>query len=73
MSYKILTKGDNNDVDDTALYPPGQGYVDRSEIVGSVRGYIPYVGYITVILSERPWLKAAVLGISALVLFLRQE
>ena len=61
-SYQYLTKGDNNDRDDTPLYPPGQPYVKRQEIIGTVKGYIPYVGWVTILLSEHPWLKATVFG-----------
>lgn len=53
----ILTKGDNNPIDDRSLYPLGQAFVGREEIVGLVRGYIPCVGWITIALSENPWLK----------------
>jgi hypothetical protein len=46
-----MTKGDNNDLDDRSLYPPGQGYLYRREIIGSVRGYIPYVGHVPLVLQ----------------------
>ena len=60
--YQYLTKGDNNDRDDVPLYPPGQLYVKRSEIIGTIKGYIPYAGWVTILLSEHPWLKTAVFG-----------
>ncbi|KAH9232047.1 hypothetical protein K456DRAFT_1797713, partial [Colletotrichum gloeosporioides 23] len=44
----IMTKGDNNKVDDVALYPFGQTYVRQGQVVGLVRGYIPYVGRLTI-------------------------
>ena len=50
----ILTKGDNNAVDDTALYPEGQSFVYRENVVGLVRGYIPYVGCTSLRLKESP-------------------
>lgn len=50
----ILTKGDNNAVDDTTLYPEGQEFVYRENIVGLVRGYVPYVGWISLWLKESP-------------------
>ena len=61
-SYQYLTKGDNNDRDDTPLYPPGQLYVKRHEIIGTVKGYIPYIGWVTILMTEHPWLKAMVFG-----------
>ncbi|CAF9939554.1 MAG: Signal peptidase complex catalytic subunit [Heterodermia speciosa] len=60
--YQYLTKGDNNDRDDVPLYPPGQLYVKRSEIIGTIKGYVPYAGWVTILLSEHPWLKTAVFG-----------
>ena len=60
--YQYLTKGDNNDRDDVPLYPPGQRFVKRREIIGTIKGYVPYAGWITILLSEHPWLKTAVFG-----------
>ena len=36
----VLTKGDNNPVDDIALYR-GLKYLERKHVVGKVRGYVP--------------------------------
>ncbi|KAE8381022.1 signal peptidase complex catalytic subunit sec11 [Aspergillus bertholletiae] len=70
----LLTKGDNNIADDTELYARGQDYLNREEdIVGSVRGYIPMVGYVTILLSEHPWLKTALLGTMGLMVMLQRE
>ncbi len=50
---QLLTKGDNNAADDTELYARGQSYLDRSkDVIGSVVGYVPFVGYVTILLSE---------------------
>jgi signal peptidase I len=71
---RLLTKGDNNLADDTELYARGQDYLDRKEdIIGSVVGYIPFVGYVTILLSEHPWLKTAALGIMGLMAILQRE
>ena len=35
---KLLTKGDNNSVDDRGLYSPGQLWVRKSEVVGRAKG-----------------------------------
>lgn len=48
----ILTKGDNNLIDDTVLYPEGQDYLLRSNILGFVRGYVPFVGWFVIILQD---------------------
>ena len=65
-TYGFLTKGDNSPLDDTVLYPLTQRYLYRSDIVGSVKGYIPYLGQLALLLSEFLWLKYAILVISAL-------
>ena len=73
-SPELLTKGDNNQADDTELYARGQSYLDRKEdIIGSVRGYVPAVGYVTIMLSEHPWLKTVMLGIMGLMVVLQRE
>ncbi|KAL4810017.1 signal peptidase complex catalytic subunit sec11 [Aspergillus unguis] len=70
----MLTKGDNNSQDDTELYATGQDYLHRKDdIVGSVRGYMPMVGYVTIMLSEHPWLKSVLLGIMGLMVILQRE
>lgn len=38
-SYKILTKGDNNEVHDRGLYNRGQKWLTNGDIVGRVKGY----------------------------------
>lgn len=71
---QLLTKGDNNAADDTELYARGQNFLDREkDVVGSVLGYVPFVGYVTILLSEYPWLKTAMLGFMALTVVLQRE
>jgi len=48
----ILTKGDNNEVDDVSLYPPGRVSVLRNEIRGVVRGSVPFLGWAVIIPRE---------------------
>jgi len=70
----LLTKGDNNPSDDIDLYARDQFYLDReTEVIGSVVGYVPYVGYITILLSEHPLLKVAMLGMMALMVIMQRE
>lgn len=45
----------------------------RKDIIGSVVGYIPFVGYVTILLSEYPWLKTVMLGIMGLLVVLQRE
>ena len=71
---RLLTKGDNNMADDTELYARGQDYLTRSEdIIGSVVGYVPFVGYVTIMLSEHPWLKTVLLGIMGITVVMQRE
>lgn len=70
---KLLTKGDNNLSDDVELYARGQDFLARKHIIGSVVAYIPFVGYVTILLSEHPWLKTVMLGIMGLVVVLQRE
>ena len=71
---RLLTKGDNNLADDTELYARGQDYLERSnDIIGSVVGYIPFVGYVTILLSEHPWLKTVLLGLMGAMVVLQRE
>jgi len=73
-SPKLLTKGDNNVADDTELYARDQSYLDRKEdLIGSVRGYIPAVGYVTIMLSEHPWMKTVMLGMMGVMVILQRE
>ena len=37
-NVKLLTKGDNNAVDDRGLYARGQLWVSRDEVIGRARG-----------------------------------
>ncbi|CAI0644291.1 unnamed protein product [Colletotrichum noveboracense] len=58
---------------DQELYAKGQDFLVRSDIIGSVVAYIPFVGYVTILLSEHPWLKTVMLGIMGLVVVLQRE
>ena len=42
---KLLTKGDNNSVDDRGLYAPGQLWIRRNEVVGRARGLVDIIIY----------------------------
>ena len=71
---KILTKGDNNIADDNELYAKNQNYLDREkDLNGSFQGNVPAVGYVTILLSEHPWLKSVMLGIMGLMVVLQRE
>lgn len=72
-TVKFLTKGDNNSVDDRGLYAPGQMWLTKKDIVGRAKGFLPYVGMVTILMNEYPNLKYAILGILALYVLLHRE
>ncbi|CAF1265575.1 unnamed protein product, partial [Rotaria sordida] len=54
---KFLTKGDTNQVDDRGLYSPGQLWLERKDIIGKVKGYMPYIGSIFILMRDFPLLN----------------
>lgn len=68
----LLTKGDNNPVDDIELYQ-GLEWLERRHIVGKVRGFLPYIGYVTIAMNDFPQLKYALLGGLGLLALVQRE
>ena len=62
-SLKFLTKGDNNQVDDRALYPPGQNWLLQKNLVGRVIGYLPFIGFPAIVLIDYPIFSFVLMGI----------
>mmetsp|Transcript_13064 Transcript_13064/g.11547 ORF Transcript_13064/g.11547 Transcript_13064/m.11547 type:complete len:126 (+) Transcript_13064:194-571(+) len=58
----LLTKGDNNNVDDRGLYDDGAIYLNKKHILGKIRAQAPYIGMLTIILNDYPTLKWIVIG-----------
>ncbi|XP_071548611.1 signal peptidase complex catalytic subunit SEC11A isoform X2 [Panulirus ornatus] len=72
-TVKFLTKGDNNSVDDRGLYANGQAWLNRKDVVGRARGYVPFIGTVTIIMNDYPKFKFAVLaGLGIFVLIHRE-
>lgn len=70
----LLTKGDNNADDDLMLYARKQAYLNQQEdLVGTVKGYVPMVGYITILLTENMYFRYATLGFMGLSALLSGE
>eukprot|EP01095_Lingulamoeba_sp_RSL-Kostka_P003972 TRINITY_DN15083_c0_g1_i1.p1 TRINITY_DN15083_c0_g1~~TRINITY_DN15083_c0_g1_i1.p1 ORF type:complete len:193 (-),score=49.79 TRINITY_DN15083_c0_g1_i1:92-628(-) len=59
---KVLSKGDNNPVNDRGLYNRGQLWLDRYHLLGRIKGYVPYIGVITILMNDYPLLKYAMIG-----------
>eukprot|EP00049_Salpingoeca_infusionum_P008563 m.142040 g.142040 ORF g.142040 m.142040 type:complete len:150 (+) comp14048_c0_seq1:207-656(+) len=70
---RFLTKGDNNRVDDRGLYPPGQMWLSPDEVVGRARGFVPYVGMVTILMNDYPMFKFVLLGLLGLFVLVQRE
>ncbi|KAH7546408.1 hypothetical protein FEM48_Zijuj01G0197800 [Ziziphus jujuba var. spinosa] len=64
----FLTKGDSNHLDDRALYAHGQDWLEPQHIMGRAVGYLPYFGYVTIIMTEKPIIKYILFGTLGLLL-----
>ncbi|EKX47590.1 hypothetical protein GUITHDRAFT_137365 [Guillardia theta CCMP2712] len=69
----VLTKGDNNDVDDRGLYAPDQRWLNKKHIIGRAVGYLPYVGMVTIIMNDYPYLKYALIGLLGIFVLTSRE
>jgi len=56
-TLKFLTKGDNNSVDDRGLYAPGQYWLEQKDVIGRAKGFVPYIGIVTILMNDYPQLK----------------
>ncbi|XP_004488533.1 uncharacterized protein [Cicer arietinum] len=69
----LLTKGDNNDMDDRVLYNYGQNWLEKKHILGKAIGFVPYAGWATIIMSEIPIVKYILIGAMALLVLTTKE
>ena len=69
----LLTKGDNNRVDDRGLYAPGQLWLSREDILGRAIGTLRYVGMVTIALNDYPVLKYVLVGMMGLFVLTSKE
>ncbi|EGB08014.1 hypothetical protein AURANDRAFT_27033 [Aureococcus anophagefferens] len=83
-AVELLTKGDNNRVDDRGLYAPGQLWLAREDVLGrAIRGgnkmiqgaigTLRYVGMVTIILNDYPALKYVLVSIMGLFVLTNKE
>lgn len=68
-----MTKGDNNDADDTNPYAAAQCFLNHGDVDGTVVGYVPYVGYVTILLNDYPWLKTVMIAFVGLAALLQRD
>ncbi|KXS17403.1 hypothetical protein M427DRAFT_97085, partial [Gonapodya prolifera JEL478] len=71
----ILSKGDNNPSDDRAggIYNANQLWINREDVTGKVQGFIPYAGFVIIIMDLYPHLKYALLGVLGLLVVFQRE
>ncbi|XP_030954550.1 signal peptidase complex catalytic subunit SEC11A-like [Quercus lobata] len=69
----ILTKGDNNPKDDRVLYAQGQRWVQRYHVMGRAVGFLPYVGWMTIIMTEKPIIKYIIIGALGLLVITSKD
>lgn len=72
-TVKFLTKGDNNQVDDRGLYAPGQLWLEKKDVVGRAKGYVPYVGTVTILMNDYPKFKYAILALLGVFVLIHRE
>lgn len=60
-------------MDDTLLYPAGQRFVDRNDIVGVVVAYVPCLGWATILADENPWTKVLLIVALPLISILQKQ
>eukprot|EP01083_Nonionella_stella_P076159 207393_1 len=61
--FRLLTKGDNNQVDDAyGIYAPGQMWLRRDDLMGKAVVYVPQAGFLTIWINEQPMVKVVVIG-----------
>ncbi|PON88980.1 hypothetical protein TorRG33x02_152090, partial [Trema orientale] len=69
----VLTKGDNNEIDDRMLYAQGQKWLQRHHIMGRAVGFLPYVGWMTIIMTEKPIIKYIIMGALGLLVITSKD
>uniref|UniRef100_A0A914CMF2 Signal peptidase complex catalytic subunit SEC11 n=1 Tax=Acrobeloides nanus TaxID=290746 RepID=A0A914CMF2_9BILA len=70
---RFLTKGDNNPTDDRGLYAPGQYWLTLTDVVGRAKGFVPYVGMVTILMNDNPKFKYIVLGLLGLFVLVHRD
>lgn len=70
---EVLTKGDNNYGDDRLLYAQGQMWLNRQHIMGRAVGFLPYVGWVTIIMTEKPLIKYLLIGALGLLVITSKD
>ncbi|KAL2895539.1 Signal peptidase complex catalytic subunit SEC11A [Bienertia sinuspersici] len=58
-----LESCDNNSMDDSyGIYADGQLWLESHQVIGRVIGYVPFIGWATILMTEKPLLKYLLVG-----------
>ncbi|CAD2098788.1 signal peptidase I [Plasmodium vinckei petteri] len=71
--YHLLSKGDNNNIDDRGLYDTHQYWLENQHVLGLSVGYAPYIGMLTIWVNEYPTLKWGIVSVMLLMILLGYE
>ncbi|KAI9599436.1 hypothetical protein BDF19DRAFT_470418 [Syncephalis fuscata] len=69
----LLTKGDNNIPNDRGLYNADQDWIRKQDVVGRVKGHLPYIGMVTILINDYPQLRYVLLGVLFVVMLFSRE
>lgn len=69
----ILSKGDNNNVDDRGLYESDQYWLENKHILGLSVGYLPNIGILTIWINEYPSVKWSIVSFMVLLIIMGYE
>uniref|UniRef100_A0A8C9LI81 Signal peptidase complex catalytic subunit SEC11 n=1 Tax=Piliocolobus tephrosceles TaxID=591936 RepID=A0A8C9LI81_9PRIM len=72
-TFHLLSKGDNNNVDDRGLYARDQYWLQNEHVLGLSIGYAPYVGIVTIWVNDYPALKWGIISVMLLMILLGYE
>ena len=73
FKHEMLTKGDNNYMDDIGLYAPGQKWLNEKHVMGRTVGYLPHVGKAAILMNDHPMIKYALIFILGLLVISGKE
>ena len=73
FKHEMLTKGDNNYMDDIGLYAPGQKWLNEKHVMGRTVGYLPHVGKATILMNDHPMIKYALILVLGLLVISGKE
>eukprot|EP00914_Ancora_sagittata_P034354 GHVO01069395.1.p1 GENE.GHVO01069395.1~~GHVO01069395.1.p1 ORF type:complete len:155 (+),score=2.93 GHVO01069395.1:69-533(+) len=69
----FLTKGDANNVHDRGLYPRGQMWLRESQVLGTSYGYVPLLGYFTILANDYPIVKKGMIFLIGYFVLISKE